>query len=81
MPAFAFVSRNFTFYFFPAALAKQGVRPVGVLAGLVQQRELQRDGVRKVADRVDVREADEDLRGKEEQPLPVQTPQTLPLHE
>jgi hypothetical protein len=30
---------------------------------------------------VDVREADEDLRGKEEQPLPVQTSQALPLHE
>ncbi len=47
----------------------------------MQQRELQRDGVRKVSDRVDVREADEDLRGKEEQPLPVQASQALPLHE
>lgn len=60
-----------------SALAEQRVRIAGVLVGSVQQRKLQCDGVRQVADRVDVREVDEDFRGEEEQPVSVPAPQTV----
>ena len=42
-------------------MAEQGLRTAGLLLGPVQQRELQRDRVCQVTDRVDVREVDEDV--------------------
>ncbi len=55
-----------------------GFWAAGVLFSFSEQCWLQRGGVCQVTDRMDEREADEELWRKAQQPVHLQTPQTLP---